>query len=79
MESPKEDTLCNYGKFSIDLRIQYEKDQFMLKTLLCTMKTKIEKLEEILKTMGQLCSDHPPAAHKKPAHSGPINLFLDIR
>jgi hypothetical protein len=79
MESPKEDTLCNYGTFSIDLRIQYEKDKFMLKILLCTMKTKIEKLEEILKSMGQLCPDHPAAAHKKPAHSWPIYLFLDIR
>jgi hypothetical protein len=67
MEKPKEDTLCNNGTFSNDLRIQYEKDQIVLKTLLCTMMKKIEKLEEILKSMGQPCSDLPPAAHKKPA------------
>jgi hypothetical protein len=31
------------------------------------MMKKIEKLKEILKSMGQPCPDRPPAAHKKPA------------
>jgi hypothetical protein len=62
----KNDALYNNGTFSKNFRIQYEKNQIVQKTLLCTMMTKIEKLEEILKSMSQPCPDHPPAAHKKP-------------
>jgi hypothetical protein len=40
MKNPKGDMLCNNGTFSNDLRIQYEKDQIVLKTLLCTMMKK---------------------------------------
>jgi hypothetical protein len=41
MENPKEDTPCNCGTFSNDFLIKYEKDQIVLKTLLCAMMTKI--------------------------------------
>jgi hypothetical protein len=67
MEIFKNDKLCNNGIFSNNFWIQYEKDQIVQKTLLCTMMTTIEKLEEILKSMGQLCPYHPRAAHKEPA------------
>jgi hypothetical protein len=67
MEKSKEDTLCNNGTFSNNFRIPYEKDQIVQKTLLSTMMTKIEKLEEICKSMGQPCLDRLPNAHKKPA------------
>jgi hypothetical protein len=67
MENSKEDTLCNNGTFSNNFWIQYEKDQIVQKTLLCTMITNIEKLEEILKSMSQPCPDYAPAAHNEPA------------
>jgi hypothetical protein len=66
MENLKNDTLCNNETFSNNFRIQYEKDQIVQKTLLCTMMTKIKKSEEILKSMGQPCPDRSPAAHKEP-------------
>jgi hypothetical protein len=66
MENPKKDNLCNNGTFSNNLLIQYEKNQIVLKTLLCTMMKEIEKLEEILKSMGQPCPNRSPAARKKP-------------
>jgi hypothetical protein len=62
MENPKDDTPCNNGTFSNDFQIQYEKDQIVLKTLLYTKSVKIEKLEEILKSMGQSCPDRPQEA-----------------
>jgi hypothetical protein len=81
LENPKEDTLCNNGKFLNDLRIQYEKNQIVLKIILCTMMKKNKKLEEILKSMGQPCPGRPPVAHNKLAakNEGPTYwLKLDF-
>jgi hypothetical protein len=47
MENPNEDTLCNCGTFLNNFLIKYNKDQIVLKTLLCTMMRKIEQLEEV--------------------------------
>jgi hypothetical protein len=62
MENPNEDTLCNCGTFLNNFLIEYNKDQIVLKTLLCTMMRKIEQLEEVQK----ICE---PMGHQYP--SGP--------
>jgi hypothetical protein len=69
MENPKEDTLCINETFSNNLRIQYEKNQVVLKPLLCTMMKRIKQLEEkvcVMESMGDPCPSRsltckPPA------------------
>jgi hypothetical protein len=63
MENPKEDTPCNCGTFSNNFLIKYEKDQIVLKNLLCAMMKKIEQLEEVQK----IRESNRPSAACKPA------------
>jgi hypothetical protein len=69
MENPKEDTPYNCGTFSNNLLIKYEKDQIVLKTLLCAMMKKIEQLEEVQKIQESMGHQYPnrPSVARKPA------------
>jgi hypothetical protein len=67
MEYPYEDTPCNCGTFLNNFLIKYNKDQIVLKTLLCAMMKKIEQLEELQKnceSMGHWDTICPSAACK---------------
>jgi hypothetical protein len=85
MENPKEDMPCNCGTFLNNFLIKYEKDQIVLKTLLCAMMKKIEQLEEVQKnheSMGHWYPNHSLAARKpvpadaRPASRPQINLVF---
>jgi hypothetical protein len=68
-ETPNKDTPCNCGSILNNFRIKYEKDQIVLKTLLCTMMRKIEQLEEVQKICEPMGHQYPnrPTAARKPA------------
>jgi hypothetical protein len=83
MGNPNRTTSCNCGSSLNNFLLKYEKDQIVLKTLLCTMMRKIEQLEEVYKTrepMGHQYPDHPSdvrkpaAADVRPASRPQINL-----
>jgi hypothetical protein len=70
MENSKENMPCNCGTFSYNFLIKFVKVQIVLKTLLFTMMTKIEQLEELqknCKSMGHWDPICPSAARKSTA------------